>query len=569
MTRPDDHDPAVRLAELGERWSAVQHGADPLNATLLGLTEFDGVLGDPSAEASAATAAAMAGIEREASALDPGPLDAAARIDRAVLIALARSSAADAEDALWAADASAKGYVSRQALVFQAVPAMTATEPDAAERYLTRLGGIAGYLGALGDRYVEEAAAGRVPTRVGVAGAVAQLEAAVASGGGELLRPARAAAPAIAEAAAAIVQDEVRPAMKVLADRLRSALSPLARDDDQVGIDRVPGGERAYASAVARHTTTALTPEQVHAIGLAELEALEARWAEVGGRALGLDRLPDIAQRMRADPALLFRTSAEVVETARAALDRAEAARHGVLPEADIPPCAIEEIGPLEAEHAPLGYYRPPATDGSRAGAYCLLTTAPGDRYRFEYEALTFHESVPGHHLQLAMAQTLDVPRYRRSLDVEACAFNEGWGLYAEALSDELGLYSDDVARLGMLSFHALRACRLVVDTGLHAFGWSRGKAVAFLLEHTVTTRANAVSEVDRYIAWPGQVLAYLIGQREILRLREESRAALGGRFTLLGFHGAVLGSGAVPLDVLADVVTGWRRQVGEEGSWS
>jgi uncharacterized protein (DUF885 family) len=170
-----------------------------------------------------------------------------------------------------------------------------------------------------------------------------------------------------------------------------------------------------------------------------------------------------------------------------------------------------------------MAYYRPPAVDGSRPGAHCLLTASPGERYRYEYQALAFHESVPGHHLQLATAQTLDIPRYRRHLDAELCAFNEGWGLYAERLADEIGLYSDGIARLGMLSFAALRACRLVVDTGLHHRGWSRQQAVEF-----------------------------------IVRLRERAQLTLGPRFDLRQFHHAVLRNGAIPLTLLDAEIGRW-----------
>jgi uncharacterized protein (DUF885 family) len=205
-----------------------------------------------------------------------------------------------------------------------------------------------------------------------------------------------------------------------------------------------------------------------------------------------------------------------------------------------------------------MAYYRPPAVDGSRPGAHCLLTTNPGERYRYEYQALAFHESVPGHHLQLATAQTLDIPRYRRHIDAELCAFNEGWGLYAERLADEIGLYSSGIARLGMLSFAALRACRLVVDTGLHHLGWSRQQAIEFMYSHTATTRVNVRNEIDRYIAWPGQALAYVTGKREIVRLRDRARLTLGPRFDLRRFHHAVLRNGAIPLTLLDDEIERW-----------
>jgi uncharacterized protein (DUF885 family) len=191
-----------------------------------------------------------------------------------------------------------------------------------------------------------------------------------------------------------------------------------------------------------------------------------------------------------------------------------------------------------------------------------VLTTQPGERFRYEYEALAFHESSPGHHLQISSAQALPgLPAYRRFLDAEVCGYVEGWGLYCERLADEMGLYTSDLQRLGMLSFDALRACRLVVDTGMHYYGWSRSQAADFMWRNTATTRANVANEIDRYIAWPGQALSYLIGRREIRRLRDRAARELGGRFDIRGFHGTVLGSGAVPLSVLDQLVTAWTSQ--------
>jgi uncharacterized protein (DUF885 family) len=556
---------ATTLAELGERYFRTQHTYDPYNATLLGITEFDHLAGDPSRAAGEQAAGDFAAIDAELAALDPAVLDEAGQVDHAVLTVLSRGAGRDAHSALWAANASAKGYVSRQGLVFQAVPAMTIADADGADRYEHRLAGVGPFLAALGERYREEAARGRVPTALGVAHAVTQLEGHLALDldDDQLLGPAtRAGDPELCERARETIASSVRPAMAALAELLRTGLAPVARPDDRVGISEVPGGAEGYADAVARHTTTDLSPAAIHQIGLDTLAELAPRWAEIGGRALGVRHFPAIADRLRSDPALRFETSEQIVQVAERALARARSAQDDWFPRYDIPPCVIEEINPIDAQGSALAYYRPPAVDGSRPGAHCLLATHPQERFRFEYEALAFHESVPGHHLQLATAQTLDLPRYRQHLDVEACSFNEGWGLYAEGLAEEMGLYSGDVALLGMLSFAALRACRLVIDTGVHSLGWSRQRAVEFLWAHTATTRENATSEVDRYICWPGQALAYRIGQREILRLRDRARAQLGPRFDPVGFHGAVLGNGALPLPVLDRTIARWTADV-------
>ena len=550
---------AAELTRLGESYFVTQHSYDPYNATLLGIAEFDGLSADPSREASERTATELAGIGRRVREIDTAGLTDDQRVDHGVLTALVEGARSDAEHSLWAANASAKGYVSRQGVIFQAVPAMTIASPQAAERYLSRLSAIGGTLDALGQRYLAEAADRRTPTAVGVEHSIRQLTGylALPVADDALLTPAHDAEPAVREAAAAYVAQSVRPAMRRLAELLGRELAPLARPDDRVGIREIPGGEAGYLAAVARHTTTTLPPEDIHAIGLAELDRLAGLWSRIGREALGESDFATIAARMRDDPALRFRAREEIVAVVTDALGRAEAARDTYVEQYDIPACVLEEINPIDADNSPLAYYRPPAVDGSRPGAYCLLTTDPGERYRYEYEALTFHESVPGHHLQLATAQLLDIPRYRRHLDAELCAFNEGWGLYTEGLADEIGLYSSGIARLGMLSFAAL-LLPLVVDTGMHHLGWSRQQAIDFMYSRTATTPVNVRNEIDRYIAWPGQALAYLTGKREIVRLRERAQQALGPRFDLRRFHHAVLRNGPIPLTVLDDAIGRW-----------
>jgi uncharacterized protein (DUF885 family) len=211
-------------------------------------------------------------------------------------------------------------------------------------------------------------------------------------------------------------------------------------------------------------------------------------------------------------------------------------------------------MGAHEAKDGTIAYYQQPAADGSRPGQFFINTWAPETRPRYEAESLAYHEAVPGHHLQIALAQELDaLPAFRRHLG--STAFWEGWGLYTERLSDEMGLYTSDVDRIGMLSLDAWRACRLVVDTGMHALGWSRQRAIDFMVENTALAENNIVNEVDRYIVWPGQALAYKVGQLEILRLRAEAEASLGPKFEICAFHDALLGEGALGLRTLGRVV--------------
>jgi uncharacterized protein (DUF885 family) len=206
-------------------------------------------------------------------------------------------------------------------------------------------------------------------------------------------------------------------------------------------------------------------------------------------------------------------------------------------------------------------YYNQPSADGSRPGIFYVNTYDPPSRPRHTLPALVFHESVPGHHLQIALAQEADgLPRFRRlGAGWLANAFVEGWALYTERLADELGLYADDLARFGMLGYQAWRACRLVVDTGLHHLRWSREQAVEFFFDNVGLTERETVNEVDRYIVWPGQALAYKVGQREIEAARRDQEAALGARFDLRAFHDELLRHGPLPLSTLRTLLTGER----------
>ena len=209
---------------------------------------------------------------------------------------------------------------------------------------------------------------------------------------------------------------------------------------------------------------------------------------------------------------------------------------------------------PHEEKHSTIAYYRPSAADGSRPGRYYVNTSEPATRPRYEAEALAFHEAVPGHHLQGALAQELTgLPAFRRH--AATTAYVEGWGLYTERLANEMGLYSGETDLLGMLSFDSWRACRLVVDTGMHAMGWSRQQAIDFMTDHSALAANNIANEVDRYIGRPGQALAYKVGQLEMLRLRAEAQQRLGTAFDIRSFHDALLTHGALPLTTLAEAL--------------
>ena len=556
--------PNSDLARLSDEFFQVQHSTDPFSATLLGVSGFDSLVPDPSRAGARANAERFAAIEEQLGRIDVETLNEADRINAAVLGSLAWGARSDLEHGLWETSASAAGYASPQAMAFQAVPTAPLRDGEAVDGYLTRLGALGSYFDAIMDRYREATKDGRVSTRVGVQQAIDQLAGHLALSPADdtflnLPLPADVNHSAVRDKAATIVQEQVRPAMRRLAAGLQDELLPGARGDDEVGVRFAPGGEEGYRAAVRRHTTTDLAAEEIHQIGLDCIRDLQAEWAELGARTLGTSEVPEILRRLREDPSLRFTDTSQIVDVVGDALRRAEAARDDWFPAYEIADCVIEQINPIEAGNAALAYYRPPAGDGSRPGAHCVLTANPQERFTYEYEALAFHESTPGHHLQIASAQRLPgLPAYRRFLDAEVCGYVEGWGLYSERLADEMGLYTSDVQRLGMLSFDALRACRLVVDTGLPLLGWTRQQAMDYMWENTATTKTNVANEIDRYISWPGQALAYMIGRREIVRLRRIAERRLGPKFDIRAFHGAVLGNGAVPLGVLEQNVLRW-----------
>jgi uncharacterized protein (DUF885 family) len=270
---------------------------------------------------------------------------------------------------------------------------------------------------------------------------------------------------------------------------------------------------------------------------------------------LGTTAVDEIFEHLRTAGTLRFSTGQQILDNAEVALARAQAAVGNWFATVPATPCEVREIPAVEAPESTIAYYQPPTLDG-RPGRYFVNTFAPQTRTRFEAEALAFHESVPGHHTQIARALELDRPVLQRVFYVTA--FAEGWGLYAERLADEMGLYSDDTARLGMLSFDSWRACRLVVDTGMHTFGWSRDRAIEFMRANSPQADNNIANEVDRYIGWPGQALAYMTGRNRIMALRDRASQALGSRFDIAVFHDIVLGHAAVPLWTLDRLVDEW-----------
>lgn len=353
-----------------------------------------------------------------------------------------------------------------------------------------------------------------------------------------------------------LVEGDIRAALVRYRDLIKEELLPRARPSDATGLAALPLGEACYAARLRTFTTLPLDAKTVHETGLAEIARIDAAMASLGKTLFDLDDRLEVLKKLRESPELHFDTAEAVEAKAESSLARAKAAIpewFGILPKAD---CVVTRIPDYEAPFTTIAYYRQPIP-GAKPGEYFINVHAPTTRPRYEAEALAFHESIPGHHLQIAIAQELPaLPAFRKHMGMTV--FVEGWALYTEQLSDEMGLYTGDLDRMGMHSFEAWRAARLVVDTGIHAFNWSRDQAKAFMREHTALAENNIDNEVDRYIVWPGQAVAYKTGQMEIWRLRRAAESALGHRFDVRGFHDAVLGGGAVTLSVLGQQVDSW-----------
>jgi uncharacterized protein (DUF885 family) len=545
-----------------EYWDAYL-SIQPTQGTAIGDHRYGDRLEPISRAEIAAALARLASIEAR---LDTFRDDDLADEDALSLSALRHSIGADrafleADPHAYTVDA-----MSGPQVAFLNVPSLQPLrDPRDGEAMLARWRAMGPWVDELVARLKEGLAEGQSPIAVGVGRVIHQLDALLARPVEDwpLLDPLRTEHPSwsnsdwsrFSDELDAAVREGLRPAFSRYRSFLADEALAHARDDEHVGIGNLPGGLEHYRRLVPAHTTTTLDPQELHAIGLAEVARIDAEIEGLGGKVLGTQGLAATLAALRSDPRLYFETRDDVFATAERSLAAANAALPAWFGRLPVTPCEVTSMLPHEEEDSTIAYYREPAADGGRPGRYYINTSAPQTRPRYEAEALAFHESVPGHHLQIAIGQELTgLPTFRRHGDVTS--FIEGWGLYSERLANEMGLYSGDLDRIGMVSYDAWRACRLVVDTGMHAFGWSRSRAIGFMTDHSALAVNNITNEVDRYLGWPGQALAYKVGQLEIRRLRADAEAALGSRFDVRAFHDALLGHGALPLSTVREAVS-------------
>jgi uncharacterized protein (DUF885 family) len=551
-------DPASPVNQLADRfWEAILE-QNPTTATMYGDERYDDRLEDPSTAGRLRARALVESTLAAALRIDAAdqPLEDRITLDMVRVVCELQIEQDDQRvDLLRPVDQMG----GPQTLLPTLATFQAADTPERLERFITRLRAYPAFMAANIELLREGIASGLSAPRIVTERTIAQLERLLETPpeASVVVQVARVANDEDRERVLAVVRDEVIPADQAFLDALRGAYLAASREDP--GLWSAPNGDALYRTQVLAWTTLALEPSEVHAIGLEELEQIEAE-RRVISRAQGFgDDTAAYRAHLAADPANIPRSAAELLGRAREDIDRAMALAprfFGTLPRAG---CEVRAVEEYKEKDSPFAYYYPPTTDGSRPGIYYANTYDLGSRAYSKLASTTYHEAVPGHHFQIAMEMENErLSTFRRlGSRLVGGAYVEGWGLYSERLADEMGLFRNEAERFGMLDAMAWRAARLVVDTGLHALRWPRQRSIDFL-RGAGLTETDSVIETDRYICWPGQALTYMIGQREIERLRAVIEKRDGSAFDLRAFHDAVLGHGSLPLATLSRELPTW-----------
>ena len=549
----------MTLESLADRFWKKTNQATPTVATVRGIHDYDDQLPALDDEWVADMSSAFRAILEEARAIDEEGLDTQAKITRSLLIHQCVSIARLVETPYRLA--SVDPFLGPHTRLLSDTRQNTVRSIDQANALLERYAKVPDFLESALTIHRGCADAGQAPAAASLNRVLSQLDGYLASDLTDdpfLSLDLPGDDTAWREQAEDLVKDTIRPAIEAYRNGLVQRIAPVARSDDRCGLTWMEGGEEIYSQLLEQYTQLSMSPREIHDIGqrwATEINAAE--WVEIGEKAFGANTMEAVFERLHSDPDLRFGSEDEMLEHARKALDRAWNEVDDWFGHRPSTPCDVVPVPAATAPAMPPAYYSQPPVDGSRPGMYYLNTYRPEERDVFEYESIHFHEGIPGHHFDRSLAAELDgIPTFRRYAMVYA--HTEGWGLYSERLADEMGLYSSEVDRLGMVSADAWRAGRLVTDTGMHSLGWSRQQAIDFLRKWTPIGPLTVEQEVDRYIGMAGQALSYKMGQLEIMRLRREAEQRLGRAFDIKGFHDTMLVNGAMPLPMLATAVEEW-----------
>ena len=542
--------------ELADRYWLDFLDREPVTGTVLGYEGYDDRLPDPSPAGRAAERAANEKALADARGFDRTGISPDEAVTLDLLEVIAETALEVQNSKLYQLGVIDQLFGPQQA-ISDLVKIQRVDTPERFEAFLGRLARYPAFIDAVAGVLAEGKAEGRTAARVVVERVVGQVERLLDVPPEESPPYVNMEPPTAADRERLLeaMRRDVYPAYQRLLDAVRD-YAPAARED--IGLWATPDGDAAYRVAIKASTSLDLDPQEVHDYGLARIEAINGERAAIASRA-GYGTWQEMLRKLDDDPANHAATAQEMVDKAQGQIAHgmAIAPRYfGRLPTAE---CVVQPVEPYREKDAPFAFYYPPTKDRSRPGIYFVNTYDLPQRPYHMLATTTYHEAVPGHHFQIALEQELpELSEFRRfGARLAGTAFVEGWGLYAEILADEMGLFEDDVERLGMLGAQAWRGARLVVDTGMHALHWTREQAVDYLIDVGLTP-INANIETDRYIAWPGQALAYMIGQREITSLRERLEERDGARFDLRDFHDQTIGHGSLSLDALRRELPRW-----------
>jgi uncharacterized protein (DUF885 family) len=532
---------------------------NPVWATLQGIETWDDRLDDPSAAGRAALMAVIDGWAAEIEALATSELEVEDAVTLGLMDAVVRRFQGVHELRLWQFEALDQ-INGPHSLVGELARFHRTDTPARFEKLLTRLAAYPGWVAAHQANTAAGVAAGRTAPAPVVERCITQTQELLGiPAAASPLMEAGSGLPAAQQAALlAAIERDVLPPLRSWLETLLDYRGHVRAGD---GVCHLADGEAIYRHAIKSYTNLDEDPQAVHDYGRRRLDEIEAAEASIA-RELGHDSVTALRVFLDGDPDNHADTPEEMVARVRTWVERAEREAPKWFGNPPAERCEVRAVEAHAEKSAPAGFYFAPAEDGSRPGIYFLNTYDPSSRPLHQIVPMTYHEAVPGHHFQLTTERHLQhLPAFRVHGALLACgAYVEGWALYSERLAAEMGLYHTPLERFGAWESEAHRAARLVVDTGMHAFGWTRQQSIDLLKERAGLSQLEAEIETDRYLAWPGQALSYMMGQREIMELRAQLEARDGDRFDHQAFHDEVIGHGSLPLDVLRARLPGWVR---------